>query len=243
MSTGTIRTLLGVKDPRGSRIVIWDTKDVSVGRSPENDLVVDDSNASRRHALLSRAGGDHVVEDLGTLKNTVVNGESIEKHTLANRDVIQIAEVEITFIQSSKDPAALGLDVVYASELKGFATSRAGLENPGATPPGVIELEAAEEPPGQFKVGSVGDFDVPDSEELHQIAAPPDLDPEMEDWSLDSRVAEVSPDPAAGRPNAGSLALRVEIEGISPELSQTLTALLGKTIELPPLRLRLTAGD
>ena len=93
MGANAIRTLLGVKDPQGARIIVWDTKDVSIGRAPENDIVVEDSDASRRHALLSRVDGDYVLEDLGTFNATRVNGDSVEKHTLSNRDVIEIANL------------------------------------------------------------------------------------------------------------------------------------------------------
>jgi pSer/pThr/pTyr-binding forkhead associated (FHA) protein len=242
MAEDTVRTLLGVKDPQGARIVIWDTKDVSIGRSPENDIVVEDSDASRRHALLSRIDGEHMLEDLGTFEATKVNGESVRKCALNNRDVIQIANMEITFIESRKDPAALGLDVVYASQLKGFAGSRAGLEDPSATTMGFIDIEPASDDPGKFKVGSVGAFDAPDSEKLPDAAVPLDVDAELAVMANQEPAAESSASAPAPAPQARRLSLRVEIDGLSPELTRAVTALLGKVIELPPLKIRLT-GD
>ena len=39
------------------RVIVWDTQDVSVGRSPENDISIDDAALSRRHAEFYRADG------------------------------------------------------------------------------------------------------------------------------------------------------------------------------------------
>jgi predicted component of type VI protein secretion system len=242
MGANAIRTLLGVKDPQGARIIVWDTKDVSIGRAPENDIVVEDSDASRRHALLSRVDGDYVLEDLGTFNATRVNGDSVEKHTLSNRDVIEIANLEITFIQSRKDPAALGLDVVYASQLKDFAASQAGVRASDATTLGFIEIDSANQNSDKFEVGSVGTFAESDSEAIQDRAVSADLDPQLDESALENPAAEAPQPAAAPGPSASHLSLRVEIIGLTPDLTRTVTALLGKVIEMPPLRIRLT-GD
>ena len=48
--------------------------EVTVGRAPENDVVVEEGGVSRRHARLVEAGGRWYVEDLGSLYGTHLNG-------------------------------------------------------------------------------------------------------------------------------------------------------------------------
>src|SRR4029453_2216730 len=48
------------------RVVIWDTVEVTVGRMPNQDLVVPDKDVSRHHAPLRCERGLYSVEDCGT---------------------------------------------------------------------------------------------------------------------------------------------------------------------------------
>ena len=47
---GRTRILLGLKRPGGGReVVVWDTDEISVGRAPDNDIVIDGDDVSRHH--------------------------------------------------------------------------------------------------------------------------------------------------------------------------------------------------
>jgi pSer/pThr/pTyr-binding forkhead associated (FHA) protein len=50
-----------------------------LGRADTADIVLDDSEVSRRHARLLVDDGDVVVEDLGTQNGTWVGGERVEQ--------------------------------------------------------------------------------------------------------------------------------------------------------------------
>jgi pSer/pThr/pTyr-binding forkhead associated (FHA) protein len=50
--------------------------EVAIGRE-DADLVLDDPEVSRRHAMLRRSGESVVVEDLDSTNGTFVNGERI----------------------------------------------------------------------------------------------------------------------------------------------------------------------
>ncbi|GIV97503.1 MAG: hypothetical protein KatS3mg057_2160 [Herpetosiphonaceae bacterium] len=70
---------------------------LSIGRAPENHLVIDDKQASRRHALLRREDGRYVLEDAGSANGTFVNGQRIQRHLLAPGDVIKIGDTILSY--------------------------------------------------------------------------------------------------------------------------------------------------
>jgi EmrB/QacA subfamily drug resistance transporter len=68
----------------------------TIGREPECDLQVVDSEVSRRHAKVTIRDGAATIDDLHSANGTYVNGERIlEPYALAPRDQIQIGEATI----------------------------------------------------------------------------------------------------------------------------------------------------
>ena len=70
---------------------------VVIGRLSNSDVVLSDSNVSRRHAELKRDGGDWVVVDLGSTNGTLVNGKLAREHRLKDGDRLTIGTSEMTF--------------------------------------------------------------------------------------------------------------------------------------------------
>ncbi len=66
-------------NPSGVRIVLRVGK-LSLGRSPENDLPLDDAQISRQHAELGWDGARCTVTDLGSRNGTFVNGRRLMPH-------------------------------------------------------------------------------------------------------------------------------------------------------------------
>lgn len=85
---------------------------LTIGRSVENDIVIDDRLASRRHAKLEREHGQYVIADRGSRNGTFVNGERIaDQYVLRDGDEIQIGlEYRALYI----DPEATGALVTEA---------------------------------------------------------------------------------------------------------------------------------
>jgi hypothetical protein len=222
-----LRTILGVQEPGGpSSIVVWDTDEITIGRLPENDIVLEDADASRRHGRFVRNYSGYHVEDLGTANGTFVNDERLDDpRQLANKDVIKIGEVLIRFIQTRKDPNALGMQVAYASELKDFDGKPAVDANPESTTLGLMDPVS-----GSFDVGSVGDFVV-------EPGVPP-----VEPRNLDLEMAYIET-AEFSTADDGRLSLTLELEGLTPDLRRSLEALLGKEIELPALRIKIKQDD
>lgn len=64
--------------------------DVSIGRSSENGIVLNDFSVSRRHALLSERGGVWTIEDLKSTNGVKVNGAFAPKTPLRANDVLSV---------------------------------------------------------------------------------------------------------------------------------------------------------
>lgn len=67
----------------------------TLGRSRDCDVVVPDPNASRHHAEIRHIGLDYFLVDSGSTNGTIVNGQRVKRHPLANGDVILIGTTEL----------------------------------------------------------------------------------------------------------------------------------------------------
>lgn len=73
---------------------------VTVGRSPESGIFLDDVTVSRNHALLVRRDDGLYIDDLGSLNGTYVNRERIESRHLADGDEIQVGKFKLGYLES-----------------------------------------------------------------------------------------------------------------------------------------------
>jgi serine phosphatase RsbU (regulator of sigma subunit) len=81
---------LVVIDPSGHRNrVPLEPLPFRIGRSPESNLIIRDSRASRAHARIVSADGAYWIEDLKSRHGTLVNGKRITRQKLANLDKIE----------------------------------------------------------------------------------------------------------------------------------------------------------
>jgi len=80
------------------------TRPVSIGRSPDNDLPVDNLAVSNYHARVYFEGGRLVVEDLDSLNGTFVNDLRVERATLHDGDSIWIGKHHIKVDASGDAP-------------------------------------------------------------------------------------------------------------------------------------------
>jgi pSer/pThr/pTyr-binding forkhead associated (FHA) protein len=71
---------------------------LTVGRRPDSDIFLDDVTVSRDHAIIVARGGDHYLDDCGSLNGTYVNRRRIESHRLRDGDELQIGKYKLAFL-------------------------------------------------------------------------------------------------------------------------------------------------
>jgi len=72
---------------------------LTIGRSPDAEVFLDDVTVSRNHALLVRRRDGLYVDDLGSLNGTYVNRRRIESHRLQNGDELQVGKYKLTYLE------------------------------------------------------------------------------------------------------------------------------------------------
>jgi predicted component of type VI protein secretion system len=177
--------ILKLKAAGRTRLIVFDTQDLSLGRANENDLSVDDAEMSRRHAVFKRTREGCAVEDMGTSNGTAVNGAAVQRAVLKHGDVVKIGEVEITYAETTRAPSSLG-PVEYASQLKAFGTPMARVKGDGeATILGMLDAPTSDDE-GDFEVRPAGEFDFDLHGKAKEKPAPRDLDAEIASLDMDS---------------------------------------------------------
>jgi pSer/pThr/pTyr-binding forkhead associated (FHA) protein len=72
---------------------------MTIGRSPDAAVFLDDVTVSRNHALLVKRRDGLYIDDLGSLNGTYVNRRRIESHKLSSGDDLQIGKYKLTYLE------------------------------------------------------------------------------------------------------------------------------------------------
>ncbi len=88
--------------------------DVSMGRSDNNDIVMNDLEVSRHHAHIAYEDGSYILFDQ-SVNGTFVNDSRIERHYLSHTTVFRIWDYWLTFID---DSTAVSIDQKAAEKWK-----------------------------------------------------------------------------------------------------------------------------
>ncbi len=80
--------------------------EITIGRGAQNDLVLVDDAASRKHARLRLVDGAYCVEDLGSKNGTLLNGEPVRAQILVALDCLQIGATRLYYVLHEITPAA-----------------------------------------------------------------------------------------------------------------------------------------
>lgn len=78
---------------------------ISIGRSPDNNICLDDLTVSGKHALISIKPSEYiddvndvVIEDLQSTNGTVIDGKHIKRYLMKHGDVAHIGQHEFAYI-------------------------------------------------------------------------------------------------------------------------------------------------
>ena len=71
---------------------------MTIGRSPDAAVFLDDVTVSRDHAVLVHRGGAWYLDDSGSLNGTYVNRRRIDSHRLQDGDELQIGKYKLTYL-------------------------------------------------------------------------------------------------------------------------------------------------
>ena len=75
-------------------------QEITIGRSPEATIFLDDVTVSRKHAELTHDESGWHIKDSGSLNGTYVNRNLIETVALKNNDEVQVGKYRLAFIES-----------------------------------------------------------------------------------------------------------------------------------------------
>jgi len=98
-SAESVSIILRSGGGRAGEAYVLERPELTIGRSPECDIFLDDVTVSRNHAKLVRRAAGFVVIDEGSLNGTFVNRRRVDVQELADGDEIQIGKFKLTFLE------------------------------------------------------------------------------------------------------------------------------------------------
>jgi hypothetical protein len=101
---GPRATLRETRPDGTTRTIIFDGRPLTIGRAPDNVLVVRDGRASRHHARIDGRRGTLILSDLGSTNGSFVNDRRVDSVALGTGDRIRIGTTSLLI-------EALGEDV------------------------------------------------------------------------------------------------------------------------------------
>jgi pSer/pThr/pTyr-binding forkhead associated (FHA) protein len=105
MQASTVGAILLVKlHEQASREFALAADSFTIGRKPDNHLVIDDPAVSSRHARINKIHAVHFIEDLKSTNGTYVNDKRVERHQLRDTDVITIGRHRLIFRDATAAP-------------------------------------------------------------------------------------------------------------------------------------------
>ncbi|MBN1212245.1 MAG: FHA domain-containing protein [candidate division Zixibacteria bacterium] len=84
--------------------IVTEKKRISIGRTNENDIVLENRGVSRKHAMIEFNNNAAVIIDNESLNGTFVNNRKINEEVLRNDDVITIGKYSLIYHLETSRP-------------------------------------------------------------------------------------------------------------------------------------------
>ena len=101
---------------------------VTIGRLPDNTVVIDNPAVSSHHACVFRTGGGFIVEDLQSTNGTFVNAKRVTRETLHDGDVVLVGKHRLVFDEQAAGES-MGRDAELPLSSQGDTVYLKGPEN------------------------------------------------------------------------------------------------------------------
>jgi pSer/pThr/pTyr-binding forkhead associated (FHA) protein len=82
----------------GMQFPLQVNEQMTIGRSSDSKIFLDDVTVSRKHASVALVGSDWVLSDSGSLNGTYVNKHRVSTVALSNGDELQIGKFRFVFV-------------------------------------------------------------------------------------------------------------------------------------------------
>lgn len=89
---------------------------LTIGRKPDNDVVLDDAAVSGHHARVVQIQSVFFIEDAGSSNGTFANGKKTDRKQLVNGDQITIGQYALVYQDSTAAPVAAPPKPVFDSD-------------------------------------------------------------------------------------------------------------------------------
>ncbi len=99
---------------------------ITFGRGPESDIVIDHVSLSGSHAVLLNLGGVFQIQDLGSTNGTFVDGEAVTETTLAHGSRIQFGSIEAVFEEEGQAADEAGAEASVGGGGSGYGSGVSG---------------------------------------------------------------------------------------------------------------------
>ncbi|WP_455207269.1 FHA domain-containing protein [Kaarinaea lacus] len=90
---------------------LLDQVQMRIGRSPDNEIILEDETVSGHHALITirpmahnENQNEYIIEDLNSTNKTFVNNLQISRHILKEGDIIRVGNTRLKFSTKSYVP-------------------------------------------------------------------------------------------------------------------------------------------
>jgi pSer/pThr/pTyr-binding forkhead associated (FHA) protein len=90
------------------KVILTGYTRVTIGRTPENTIVLDNMGVSRHHATIDFFGGQPLLTDNNSMNGTFLNACKITAQELQNGDVIDIGKFTLQYLESDSLKAPSG---------------------------------------------------------------------------------------------------------------------------------------
>lgn len=89
--------------------------EVTIGRAKNSQIRTDDATVSRKHAVLRRAAGQWVIEDLGSSHGVLLAGHKVSRHVLRAGDELHLGKLVLTVEEAPPSFAVTITDPMIAA--------------------------------------------------------------------------------------------------------------------------------